>query len=60
MANSNESFDRMVRKFFKSNGIFFHEDSLLKFIFVIVQNIEEKWTCKQYNWGVMYSHLLIV
>ena len=58
--NPIESFNRTVRKFTKTKGIFPHEDSLLKSIYLGVQNIEKKWTCKIRNWGVIYSQLLIV
>ena len=58
--NPIESFNRTVRKFTKTKGIFPHENSLLKSIYLGVQNIEKKWTCKIRNWGVIYSQLLIV
>lgn len=58
--NPIESFNRTVRKFTKNKGIFPHEDSLLKSIFLGVQNIEKKWTCKTRNWGIIYSQLLII
>ncbi len=58
--NPIESFNRTVRKFTKTKGIFPHEESLLKSIFLGVQNIEKKWTCKTRNWGVIYSQLLII
>ncbi len=53
--NSIESFNRICRKFTKTKGIFPHENSLLKSIYLGVQNIEKKWTCKIRNWGVIYS-----
>ena len=44
--NSIESFNRICRKFTKTKGIFPHENSLLKSIYLGVQNIEKNGLAK--------------
>jgi len=35
------------------------EDALLKLFYLIIQNVEKKWTSRIRNWGQIYSHLAI-
>jgi len=58
--NPIESFNRNVRKYTKTKPVFNGEDSLLKSVFLGVQNIEKKWSTKINNWGIIYSQLLIL
>lgn len=58
--NPIESFNRNVRKYTKTKPVFNGEESLLKSVFLGVQNIEKKWSTKIDNWGIIYSQLLIL
>ncbi len=57
--NPIESFHRTVRKGIKTKSSFTTEDSLLKLFYLIIQNVEEKWTQRIRKWGEIYSQLSI-
>lgn len=46
-----EGFHRQIRKVTKTKGAFTSETSLLKLIYLAVQNIQKKWTTAPRNWG---------
>jgi transposase-like protein len=46
-----EGFHRQIRKVTKTKGAFTSETSLLKLIYLVVQNIQRKWTAAPRNWG---------
>lgn len=57
--NPIESFHRTVRKGIKTKSSFTTEDSLLKLFYLIIQNVEKKWTKRIRKWGEIYSQLSI-
>lgn len=57
--NPIESFHRSIRKVTKTKAVFPTVDSLFKFSFLSIQDIEKKWTQTLRDWGKVYSELSI-
>ena len=58
--NSVEGFHRQVRKVTKTKGAFTSDNALLKLVYLVVQNIAEKWTMPLHNWNLTLSQLFIM
>ena len=58
--NSVEGFHRQVRKVTKTKGTFTSDNALLKLVYLVVQNISEKWTMPLHNWNMTLSQLFIM
>ena len=58
--NTIEGFHRRVRKVTKTKGAFTSDNALLKLIYLVVQDITEKWTMPLHNWGLTLSQLHIM
>lgn len=58
--NSVEGFHRQVRKVTKTKGAFTSDNALLKLVYLVVQNISEKWTMPLLNWNQTLSQLFIM
>lgn len=58
--NAVEGFHRQVRKVTKTKGAFTSDNALLKLVYLVVQNISEKWTMPMHNWGLTLSQLYIM
>ena len=54
-----ESVHRQFRKLTKTKGAFPNENSLLKLLYVGIQNISKKWTIPVQNWNLTLSQLAI-
>lgn len=54
-----EGFHRQIRKVTKTKGAFSNETSLLKLIYLAIQNISRKWTMPPRNWGQTISQLSV-
>jgi transposase-like protein len=54
-----ESVHRQFRKLTKTKGAFPNEDSLLKLLYMGIQNARKKWTQPIHNWGLILSQLSI-
>lgn len=54
-----EGFHRQVRKVTKTKGAFTSDTALLKLVYLVVQNISEKWTMPLHNWSLTLSQLYI-
>jgi transposase-like protein len=54
-----ESVHRQFRKLTKTKGAFPNEDSLLKLLYLGIQNAKRKWTQPIPNWGLILSQLSI-
>lgn len=54
-----EGFHRQIRKVTKTKGAFSNENSLLKLIYLAIQNISKKWTMPPRNWGQTVSQLSV-
>lgn len=58
--NPIEGFHRQVRKVTKTKGAFTSDTALLKLVYLVVQNISEKWTMPLQNWSLTLSQLYII
>jgi len=54
-----ESVHRQFRKLTKTKGAFPNENSLLKLLYMGIQNAKEKWTQPVHNWSLTISQLAI-
>ncbi|WP_024790236.1 IS256 family transposase [Lebetimonas sp. JH292] len=54
-----ESVHRQFRKLTKTKGAFPNENSLLKLLYMGIQNAEKKWTMPIKNWNLTLSQLAI-
>jgi len=57
--NAVEGFHRMMRKFTKNRTIFPTDDSIRKAVYLSVKEITKKWTVPIYDWGMIYSQIMI-
>lgn len=57
--NSIEAVHRQFRKLTKTKGGFPNDDSLLKLLFMGIQNASKKWTMPIQNWSMTISQLSI-
>ena len=57
--NSIEAVHRQFRKLTKTKGGFPNEDSLLKLLYLGVQNASKKWTMQIHGWNITLSQLAI-
>lgn len=55
-----ESVHRQFRKLTKTKGAFVNENSLLKLLYMGVQNASQKWTKPIPNWNLALSQLAII
>ena len=55
-----ESVHRQFRKLTKTKGAFVNENSLLKLLYMGVQNASQKWTKPIQNWNLALSQLAII
>ena len=54
-----ESVHRQFRKLTKTKGAFPNENSLLKLLYMGIQNAQKKWTMAMRNWSLTISQLAI-
>jgi len=54
-----ESIHSQFRRLTRTKGAFPNEDSLLKLLYIGIQNASKKWTMPIQNWGVTLSQLAI-
>lgn len=54
-----ESVHRQFRKLTKTKGAFPNDDSLLKLLYMGIQNAQKKWTMPVKNWSLTISQLAI-
>ena len=54
-----ESVHRQFRKLTKTKGAFPNENSLLKLLYLGIQNASKKWTMPMRNWSLTISQLAI-
>ncbi len=55
--NAIEAIHRQFRKLTKTKGVLPYENSLLKLLFVGVQNASKKWIMPIHNWSLTLSQL---
>ena len=55
-----EGLNRQIRKYTKSKGVFTNDMALKKLVYLIIQNIAEKWTQPFQNWSLTISQLAII
>ena len=57
--NAIEAVHRQFRKLTKTRGAFPNENSLLKLLYMGIQNASSKWTMPIHNWNLIVSRLSI-
>ena len=57
--NPIEAFNRGIRKVTKTKTSFRTTDSLFKLLYLVSQDIEEKWTLPIRNWGLILNQLMV-
>ena len=57
--NPIESFNRGLRKVTKNKGSFSTEDSLIKILYLAIEDISKKWSNKIRDWSAIYPQLCI-
>jgi len=57
--NPIEAFNRGVRKITKTKTSFRTNDSLFKLLYLVIQNISEKWTMPIRNWSLIFQQLSV-
>lgn len=57
--NTIEAVHRQFRKLTKTKGAFPNENSLLKLLYMGIQNVSKKWTMPIHNWSLTLSQLAI-
>lgn len=57
--NTIESYNRQLRKATKSKSIFPTDDSLLKMLYLVTQDVSKKWIQSVRNWGYILDQLYI-
>ena len=57
--NAIENFNRQLRKYTKTKSSYPTDDSLMKSIYLSMNEITKKWTGKIQNWGQINSQLSI-
>ena len=57
--NPIEAFNRGIRKVTKTKTSFLTTDSLFKLLYLVSQDIEEKWTVPIQNWGLILNQLMV-
>ena len=57
--NSIEAVHRQFRKLTKTKGGFPNENSLMKLLYLGVQNASKKWTMPIHGWNITLSQLAI-
>lgn len=57
--NAIESLNRSLRKVLKTKGSFPNDESIIKLMYLAMQNIAKKWTMPIRNWGSVINQLSI-
>lgn len=57
--NPIESYNNGVKRITKTKTCFKSEDSLIKLIYLVTQDISKKWATSIQNWGLIYNQILI-
>ncbi|RXK88232.1 IS256 family transposase [Chlorobaculum sp. 24CR] len=57
--NAIESLNRSLRKVLKTKGSFPTDESIIKLIYLAMQNIAKKWTMPIQNWGAVINQFSI-
>jgi len=57
--NAIESLNRSLRKVLKTKASFPNDESIMKLMYLAMQNIAEKWTMPIRNWGSVINQLSI-
>mgnify|MGYP003291391829 CR=1 FL=1 len=59
ITNQIEAFNRGIRKVTKTKTSYMTSDSLFKLLYLVSQDIQEKWTMPISNWGLILNQLMI-
>ena len=55
--NAVEAVHRQLRKLTKTKGAFLNQNSLMKLLYMGIQNASKKWTMPIHNWNLTLSQL---
>jgi putative transposase len=55
--NAIESLNRSLRKVLKTKGAFPNDESIIKLMYLAMQNIAKKWTLPLRDWGSVINQL---
>ena len=58
--NTIESLNRSFRKYTKTKSVFPSDESLMKCLYLAIQNITKKWTGRYGNWDLILGELSII
>jgi transposase-like protein len=58
--NTIESLNRSFRKYTKTKSVFPSDESLMKCLYLAIQNITKKWTGRYSNWDLILGELSII
>ncbi len=57
--NMIESYNRQLRKVTKGKAVFPNDESLLKMLYLVTQDVMLKWTARVHNWGQILLQLSV-
>jgi len=57
--NPIESYNSGIKRITKTKLSFKTEDSLIKLIYLVTQNLEKKWDTQIRNWGLTFNQLMV-
>ncbi len=57
--NPIEAFNRGIRKVTKTKTSFRTTDSLFRFLYLVSQDIERKWTMPVRDWGLILNQIMV-
>jgi putative transposase len=57
--NAIESLNRSLRKVLKTKGAFPNDESIIKLMYLTMQNIAKQWTLPLRDWGSVINQLSI-
>lgn len=58
--NPIESLNRRIRKVTKTKGAFVSETALFKVVYLVIQEVTDKWVMKQRDWGQILGQMQIL
>ena len=54
-----ESYNRQLRKVTKGKAVFPNDESLLKMLYLVTQDVMLRWTGRIHNWGQILLQLSV-
>lgn len=57
--NAMEGFNRQLRKVTKAKSVFPTDDSLLKMLYLTMEDISKKWIGRRQDWSLIHAQMAI-